>query len=305
MKALITTRRSFIISASSFAFAPLASAQTASLRFLVLGDWGRPDAPAQRDVACAMGRIASDTQTDFVISTGDNFYRHGVRSVDDPQWRDTFENVYDAPSLQTPWYAVLGNHDYKGSPDSEVAYSDHSTRWRMRARYWREDLTLPTSERVSLFFLDTIPLAHISQIQSLIPSESHAETQLRWLETELAACRSQWKLAVGHHPIFSSGTHRGSPAMERFVRPLLERYGVRAYFNGHDHNLEHVRAGSVDYICSGSGAAARPTHAIEGSRFAYPNPGFASCSLSAETLTLNFHDARGAQIYSAEIMRAP
>jgi tartrate-resistant acid phosphatase type 5 len=273
----------------------------------VIGDWGQPYAPAQRHVAAAMAEVARDTTSDFVVSTGDNFYRHGVRSVDDPQWRETFETVYSAPSLQVPWYAVLGNHDYEGSPNAEVAYSTHSARWRMRSRYWCEDMTLPGGESVSFFFLDTIPIVAMQETRAYAPivgAAHEARAQLRWLETELGACTSSWKLAVGHHPIASSGAHGGSPAMARLVLPLFERHGVRAYFNGHDHDLEHICDGRIDYVCSGSGAAARATGSVAGSCFAYPHQGFAACALSRDELRLRFHDAEARQIYEASIARA-
>lgn len=303
---LMLTRRSLILSSAGLAIASRASAQEMGLPFLVVGDWGQPYAPAQRLVAQSMGRVANDIASRFVISTGDNFYRHGVTSVDDSQWQATFEAVYAAPSLQEPWFAVLGNHDYEGSPAAEVDYSVRSHRWRMRSRYWREDMNLPTGESVSFFFLDTTPIVALSQAQSHIPfvgASGEAHAQLRWLERELASCDSSWKFVVGHHPVASSGSHGASSALARLVRPLLERYGVRIYFNGHDHDLEHIRSGPVDYICSGAGAEARPIRPIAQSRFAYARQGFAACVLSRDELRLTFHDIDGARLYDTAIAR--
>lgn len=244
-----------------------------------------------------MGEVGATINSAFVISTGDNFYQHGVDSVDNPQWRATFEDVYAAPSLQTPWYAVLGNHDYDGSPAAEIAYTQHSARWRMPARYWRQDIG-----SASFFFLDTTPITRLDNAGApLLGNGGAARSQLEWLDRELAACASPWKIVIGHHPILSSGRHGAAAMMVRHVRPLLERHGVQAYFNGHDHDLEHLVEGGVHYVCSGSGAEARDVAAIPQSRFAYPHLGFASCTLSDTRLVARFHDEDGRVIYEAAI----
>src|ERR1700690_841579 len=41
-------------------------------------------------------------------------------------------------------------------------------------------------------------------------------------------------------------------------KPLLDRYGVRAYFNGHEHNLEHIAVDGVHYLTCGAGSAPNP-----------------------------------------------
>ena len=41
-------------------------------------------------------------------------------------------------------------------------------------------------------------------------------------------------------------------------KPLLDRYGVHAYLNGHEHNLEHIVVDNVHYITCGAGSATMP-----------------------------------------------
>ncbi len=67
----------------------------------------------------------------FIISTGDNIYPNGVDSVDDKQWQTKFKNVYTGDALKLPWYAVLGNQDYRLSPEAQVEYSRHDAQWNM------------------------------------------------------------------------------------------------------------------------------------------------------------------------------
>ena len=294
------SRRGLLAASAALAVAPRAWASQDRLDFLIVGDWGDPHVVAQREVAGAMGEVATSLASDFVISTGDNFYNRGVRSVTDPQWRATYESVYSAPSLQAPWYVVLGNHDYAGDPDAEVAYTATSARWRMPARYWREDMPIADGAIVSFFFLDTTPITRLSGVRDYLPGTTgDARPQLRWLEGQLEACTSRWKIVVGHHPIFSSGNHGPDHAVAEHLQPLLERHGVHAYVNGHDHDLEHLHENGVHYICSGSGSEARGINAVPQSRFAFANTGFASSALTRDEFRLRFHNASGRTIYEA------
>lgn len=302
---IVQSRRNIMLGAAAAAFSPSAFAQESALHFLVVGDWGQ-DNSAQRDVARGMAGVASADASSFVISTGDNFYPRGVASVNDPQFRVSFEDIYAAPSLQTPWYAVLGNHDYEGSPNAEVAYSRRSARWRMPARFWREEMRIG-SETASFYFLDTTPIARLSNAAAHVPllgTSDEARGQLAWLERELAVDASAWKIVVGHHPILSSGNHGEAPALAERLKPLLERYRVQVYFNGHDHDLEHLVERGVNYVCSGSGALSRQVDPVSQSRFAYANIGFASCGLSGDSLALRFHAGDGQVIYEAAIARS-
>ena len=299
------SRRNITLGAGATLLAPNAFAQSDGLHFLVIGDWGQASEP-QRQVADAMAQVAEQDGARFVISTGDNFYPRGVGSVSDPQFRDAFEEIYAAPSLQTPWYVVLGNHDYEGSPNAEIAYSSRSPRWRMPARYWAEEMNAD-GQTATFYFLDTTPISRLANAAAHVPllgAAGEARDQLRWFEERLAADHSDWKIVVGHHPILSSGNHGESPGVVEHVKPLLERYGVQAYFNGHEHDLEHLTEQGVDYICSGSGALSRQIDAVPQSRFAYADVGFASCSLASDALTLRFHNAQAAIIYEAQIARA-
>ena len=65
-----------------------------------MGDWGRQGNSNQTAVADAMARLARKWEPDFIISTGDNFYESGLTSVDDPQFSQSFSDVYKDKSLQ-------------------------------------------------------------------------------------------------------------------------------------------------------------------------------------------------------------
>jgi acid phosphatase len=283
---------------------PLLLADTPPVSFVVVGDWGKGNR-TQRAVAHAMGEAAAEVNSRFVLSVGDNFYPAGVRSVRDPQWGAAFEEVYTADSLQTPWYVALGNHDYRGRPHAQVAYSRRSHRWRMPSRYYKvssEDSGVPG---LDIFVIDTNPLTRglDETAQRMVRMRFKTrgyKRQMAWLNQELAESKAPWKIVVGHHPVYS-GAHGESPEMLDNVLPLLEAHGVQAYINGHDHDLQHIRRGSVDYICSGAGADAGPVVAVDGTQYFASRPGFAVLTLHGDALWLEFRGAAGQTLYRALI----
>ena len=102
----------------------LARGAAGQLNLLVVGDWGGAStAPfttaVQQAVAVSMGAVGAANKITEVFGVGDNFYEDGIscRGDHSPNCRadamshrfvDTFENVYNAPSLQVPWYFNAG-----------------------------------------------------------------------------------------------------------------------------------------------------------------------------------------------------
>ena len=96
---------------------------------------------------------------DFVVSVGDNFYEGGLNAADDPEFAQSFTDVYTHETLQVPWHAILGNHDYGDcgydeSTGDEVACPLHADVNRspqfqldpaLRARDWRWNAPRETS----------------------------------------------------------------------------------------------------------------------------------------------------------------
>jgi tartrate-resistant acid phosphatase type 5 len=290
----------------------VAKAAVAPIRdpaFIAIGDWGRRGGGPQTQVAQAMGRAAGEIDSKFTLAVGDNFYPAGVNSATDSHWKDSFEDIYTAPALQRPWYAALGNHDYRGNPQAQIDYTRRSHRWRMPARYYSVPAAISGIPDMDLFFLDTAPLvkeAH-ETAQQLMRGHLCLEdrnAQLKWFERALAKSTAPWKVVIGHHPVYS-GAHGNDPTLIADIQPLLEKYGVQAYINGHDHDLQHIVTGPVSYICSGSGAEVGRVEAIEGTRFCASKAGFAQFVMKPNVMTLAFKDLTGASIYRADIPRLP
>jgi tartrate-resistant acid phosphatase type 5 len=286
-----------------------AEISSSSLNFLVFGDWGRHGEKDQVEVALQMEIAANAMQAQFIISVGDNFYDKGVASTDDPQWQKTFENVYTAPSLQAPWYVALGNHDYLGNCDAQIAYSQLSRRWKMPARYFTTSRQIDTATTVDFFYLDTTPMVrsywHESGYRERVRTQD-VPKQLEWFKAALAASTAPWKIVIGHHPIYSGGGpfgHGDTRELIRDILPLLKQYRVQAYFNGHDHNLQHLQAGAVNLFDSGAGSRARPVFKTKYTRYAKACSGFTTVSLQADTMNVRLIDWHGTILYTANVPR--
>lgn len=278
------------------------------LRFLAVGDWGRDGGAHQREVAQQMGAAATTLGARFVVSVGDNFYDTGVKSADDPQWKTSFEDVYTAPSLQTPWYVALGNHDYRGVPQAQLDYALTSPRWRMPSRYYKVSGADHGFADADLFILDTSPFVEKyrvvpSRLRDNVLGQDPA-AQLAWLDAELARSTAPWKLVFGHHTVFSGGDHGDTEELVAQLKPILERHGVQAYINGHDHDLQQIEVDGVTYICSGAGSETRPVKAVAGTKFCLSRSGFTSYELTAESLVVAFRDYLGAVVHRAVVPRA-
>ena len=114
-----------------------------------------------------------------------------------------------APSLQVPWYVILGNHDYHGNCDAQIAYSQLSQRWNMPARYFIQSRRLTPPPPRTFFYLDTTPMVK-SYWHEPADIATHVSTQdvpkqLAWFKAALAASTAHWKIVIGHHPIYSGG----------------------------------------------------------------------------------------------------
>lgn len=74
----------------------------------------------------------------FILALGDNFYPHGVHSVDDHKWQTNWADVFlNSEELRVPWKAILGNHDCEGAQaqiDFTHSEFNPSGLWQLPAR---------------------------------------------------------------------------------------------------------------------------------------------------------------------------
>jgi acid phosphatase len=296
--------------ASLLAEASSPMAPPVGLNFMVFGDWGRQGERDQVQVAVQMAKTARAISPQFIISVGDNFYEDGVKSVDDPHWQKSFEEVYSDPALQRPWYCILGNHDYHGAGDcdSQIAYHAVNPRWNMPARYYQHTHQIDAQTTADFFYLDTTPMVKSYYKMNHEHTREHVMTQdvpkqLAWFESALADSRADWRIVFAHHPIYSGGGHGDTHELIENILPLLHKHKVQAYFNGHDHDLQHLLAGEVNLFDSGAGSQHTPTFYTKHSKFAKSVSGFTTVSLQTEHMDVRMIDKHGRQIYSTTVAR--
>ena len=283
------------------------------LRFIVFGDWGRNGEDNQKEVAREMGIVAKKFKPECIISTGDNIYPNGVRSTRDHNWIASFEEIYTAQSLQTDWWVVLGNHDYRGDPQAEIDYSSIDRRWNMPARYYTKTFFIgeDSTNGVLLVFIDTTPFLSESWLGDKIHVQGQDTAAQRiWLEKTLseAPANIKWKIVFGHHPVYTGGGRmkaKETVEMKNLFKPIFEKYHVNAYICGHDHNLQYIKPpGFTHYFVSGAGAELSNTVVHpEGGIYARAINGFMNFSLYGEEMQVHLISLTGEKLFSVKIPR--
>ena len=133
------------------------------------------------------------------------------------------------------FYASLGNHD---NPN-ERFYKPFNMNGE---RYYSFK---PESNGVRFFALD---------------SNYMDDKQLQWLDKELAASGSDWKICFFHHPLYSSGRdawigRRAAQPARTGVREVRRQRGASA---GHEHFYERIKPQKgIAYFILGNSAKLR------------------------------------------------
>lgn len=287
--------------------------QQDNLHFLAIGDWGRGGKFLQKETSDMMGKYAEENPVKFVVSTGDNFYEMGIKSVDDSLVKTCFEDIYSARSLQVPWYITFGNHDYGYIAKSQIELSKFNKRWKFPSSYYSIDEELSDGTKIQFLFVDTNPFIEkyktISEKDKEWQNSAEQlklqdwEQQLKWLESSLKNCDADWKIVVGHHPLLSGGWHGNAEEIKKYFKPLFEKYGVQLYICGHDHDIQYLKENGVNYFVSGAGSELRETNKIEQSVFAKSVNAFLSAKVSGDKAIMKFVDVDGIVVFETEVKR--
>jgi acid phosphatase len=238
---------------------------------------------------------------------GDNFYPSGVESVSDEQWGEKFETMYSAQSLQIPFYAVLGNHDYYSNPAAEVDYSKRGGRWTMPSRYYSFTSSIDETTKVQFFCLDTTPLdAERTEEteEGVVLDSMDYRTQIAWLDRQLQDSQARWKIVVGHHALYSGGVHGDNNGLIALLEPLFRKHYVDLYLAGHDHHLEMKKPiNGIHYVVSGGGGTHRSVTWMDNALYAATNMGFNAFTLSSREMVVEFYDKDGVLRYATTIYK--
>ena len=198
-----------------------------SVRFGVIGDNGTGE-KAEYEVAQQMTAYHEKFPYTFVIMNGDNLYG-GERPQD-------FVNKFEAPykallDAKVDFFATLGNHD------------DPNQRFYKPFNMGGQRYYTFKKGNARFFSLD---------------SNYMDPVQIAWLEKELKASGSDWKIPYFHHPLYSSGMHGSQIDLRKVVEPLFVKYGVDVVFAGHEHFYQRIKPQQgITYFVSGAAGQLR------------------------------------------------
>jgi predicted phosphodiesterase len=200
--------------------------QPDSLKFAIIGDSGTGSS-SQYKIAEKLIASRAKFPYEFVLMLGDNLYS-GSGPKD---YRKKFEEPYK-PLLDSglKFYAALGNHDNT----DERNYKPFNMGGQ---RFY----TFKPKNGVRIFALD---------------SNYVDPPQVEWLEKELTASGSDWKICFFHHPLYSSGMHGDETGpLRKQLEPLFLKHGVDVVFAGHEHFYERIKPQKGIYYFVSGGAA--------------------------------------------------
>lgn len=193
-------------------------------------------------------KVAQDLKKEnchHVFVVGDVIYSNGIESVDDPQLKEKFLDIYApvAASGHRPQFSVvLGNHDFRGNEDAWLEIPKKHP-WVFFPHFFY----LQKMNGICYAGVDTN-----FYTSALMPT---AFSQSKWLENlqgEMKDC--QYKVLFSHHPYLSQEKHR--PA-KGWLKKVYEKYIVGKFdmvVSGHDHILADLgKHKGTHFFISGAG----------------------------------------------------
>jgi predicted phosphodiesterase len=207
-----------------------------STKFAVIGDSGS-GARVQYEVAKQLIDSRQLFPYTFIIMMGDNIYGDDSSKGYAQKFETPYKPLLDAG---VPFYATLGNHDDPNQRNYKWFNMDGK-------RYYTF-----TKGPIEFFVIDSTYMDR---------------AQLDWLDRVLSGSHARWKVAYGHHPMYSSGGRHGSEVdLRALVEPLFVKYGVDIVFAGHEHFYERIRPQrNIYYFTSGAAGKLRKGNINRGS----------------------------------------
>ncbi len=305
-KNIITLFMALAVVAVSFAQTPESwKALEKPLNFYLANDLGRNGYYDQKPIAELMGNMAENVDIECVIAAGDVHHFEGVRSVNDPLWMTNYELIYSHPELMIPWYAILGNHEYRGNTQAVLDYSKVSARWNVPDRYYTFAME---NEGVTVRFVmvDTAPLLDKYREDTEKYSDACKQDmnkQLSWIDSVMTEAKEDWVLVVGHHPIYAETGKDDSERLDlqkRLDSILRKHKNVDMYLCGHIHNFQHIRKSdsNIDYVVNTSGSLSRKVKPIDGTKFCSSDTGFSLICADKKEINLHMINKEGKVIYT-------
>lgn len=218
---------------------------------------------------------------ELIVHTGDLAYDSGTM----PEIERTVFEVYDDLFRHIPFFPASGNHDYKtldGAP-------------------FRSVFKLPENGDAEKWYSYEWGRIHFAALDT----EADYDTQVAWLDQDLAATNLPWKIVYMHRPPYSSGNHGSDTSLRNKLAPVLERHHVQLVLTGHDHHYERmVPQNGIAYVVTGGGG--RGTYSVGTSGFTAFSESvihYAYLEVGVDELVLHAIDAEGTEFDSMVVAR--
>ncbi len=207
-----------------------------SIKFAIIGDSGRGSVE-QHEVAARMVAYRQRFDYRFVLMAGDNIYE-GPATPED--YRLKFAEPYQLLlEAGVKFFAVLGNHD----DPQQINYGPFNMDGD---RYYTftppVDLITRLNTRVRFFALDSTALDG---------------EQMQWLERELHESDAEWKIALLHYPLYTSGRYALAARGHRFaLESAFVDGGINVVFSGHEHFYQRsqLQKNILYFVTGGAGS---------------------------------------------------
>jgi hypothetical protein len=209
-----------------------------TVKFALIGDTGT-GSRAQTEVGAQMAAFHKRFPFTFVVMVGDNMY--GSQGPRD------FVSKFEAPykellAANVKFFAALGNHDEPGQRNYKHFNMAGERFYAFRATPTEVGTKVDKGDR--FYALD---------------SNYMDKSQLDWIEKQLSAGDTEWKICFFHHPLYSSARKHGSALdLRKVLEPLFVQYKVNLVLAGHEHVYERVKPQQgIYYFVSGAGGTLR------------------------------------------------
>jgi hypothetical protein len=223
----------------SFLAAPPAG--TSRLKFIAYGDTRTNSSVHDAVVGQMMHSIDVDPERQtLIVSVGD--------MVTDGDSETSWDNEYFAAvygnvrrmNANVPFQACMGNHEGTGT-----LFQKYFPYPQVAGRYWSFDY-------------GPAHFAYVDQYVDYAPGTA----QYEWLRNDLMTSTKPWRFVVLHEPGWSAaGGHDNNLAVQAWLQPLFEQYGVSIVFCGHNHYYARAEVNGVKHITTGGGGG--PLHTPE------------------------------------------
>jgi len=281
------------------------------VRFAAFGAQGDGSA-GQLAVANALREVCLDRCCDFVQLLGDNVLPNGVTSSADPQFATKFETPY--ASVDLPFWAVLGNHDYGGSGAGnefekgpyQVEYSAlSSAKFELPALYWHR----------------TVKHVHMLGLDSTKTLWSMDAAQRLEIDAWLNGSSATWQISAGMHCYRSNGAHGNAGCYDSDTcpnpLPVVNGATVKTFYESlvcgrvdlalcaYDRNMQWLQdtCAGTELVVAGAGASVTLLEDVQPAWFEGEQLGFLYVEIDGNTLTAEFIDTAGNTLFARTLTK--